>query len=62
MLTPSGCAGVLAFELHGNTLTRSVRAAATIVAAQLSQLIGGAQASEVPLPVAVEPHSELAAC
>ncbi len=62
LLIPSGCAGVLAFELHGNTLTKSVRAAATIVAAQLSQLIGGAQASEVPLPVAVEPHSELAAC
>jgi transcriptional regulator with XRE-family HTH domain len=62
LLIPSGCAGVLAFELHGNTLTKSVRAAATIVAAQLSQLIGGAQASEVPLPVAVEPHSQLAAC
>jgi transcriptional regulator with XRE-family HTH domain len=62
LLIPSGCAGVLAFELHGNTLTKSVRAAATIVAAQLSQLIGGAQASEAPLPVAVEPHSQLAAC
>jgi transcriptional regulator with XRE-family HTH domain len=48
LLTPNGCAGVLAFELHGNTLTKSVRAAAAIVAAQLSQLLGGAQPAEVP--------------
>jgi hypothetical protein len=46
LLTPTGCAGVLAFELHGNTLTRAVRAAATIIAAQLSQLLGGTQPSE----------------
>ena len=62
LLIPSGCAGVLAFELHGNTLTKSVRAAATIVAAQLSQLIGGAQASDVPLPVAVERSLATGAC
>jgi transcriptional regulator with XRE-family HTH domain len=46
LLTPTGCAGVLAFELHGNTLTKAVRAAATIIAAQLSQLLGGTQPSE----------------
>jgi transcriptional regulator with XRE-family HTH domain len=43
LLTPTGCAGVLAFELHGNTLTKALRAAATIIAAQLSQLLGGTQ-------------------
>lgn len=46
LLTPIGCVGVLAFELHGNTFTKAVRAAATIVAAQLSQLLGGTQPSE----------------
>jgi transcriptional regulator with XRE-family HTH domain len=60
LLTPSGCAGVLAFELHGNTLTKSVRAAATIVAAQLSQLIGGAPPSEVPVPALADSDARLA--
>jgi transcriptional regulator with XRE-family HTH domain len=46
LLTPTGCAGVLAFELHGNTLTKAVRAAATIIAAQLSQLLGVTQPAE----------------
>ena len=49
LLTPTGCAGVLAFELHGNALTKGVRAAATIIAAQLSQLLGVAQPSEAPV-------------
>jgi hypothetical protein len=41
MLTPAGCAGVLALELpHGREQERSVRAAATILAAVLAQLIG----------------------
>lgn len=44
LLTPTGCAGALAFELHGNALTKAVRAAATIIAAQLSQLLGGTPA------------------
>jgi transcriptional regulator with XRE-family HTH domain len=48
MLTSAGCAGVLAIELqHGSEQARSVRAAATILAALLAQLIGGAPAAEV---------------
>ena len=48
MLTPAGCAGVLAIELqHGSEETRSVRAVATIFAAQLAQLIGDVRPSEV---------------
>ena len=48
MLTPGGCAGVLAIELpHGSEQTRSVQALATIFAAQLAQLVGGAQSAEV---------------
>ena len=46
LLVPTGCAGVLAFELHGNALTKAMRAAATIIAAQLSLLLGVAQPSE----------------
>lgn len=42
LLTPGGCAGVLALELQGGgERRRSVRAAATILAALLAQLIGG---------------------
>jgi transcriptional regulator with XRE-family HTH domain len=49
LLTPAGCAGVLAIELqHGREQTIPVGAIATIVAAQLSQLIGGAQPAEAP--------------
>ena len=41
MLTPAGCAGVLATELHrGSEQAGSVRAVVTILAAQLAQLIG----------------------
>jgi transcriptional regulator with XRE-family HTH domain len=48
LLTPAGCAGVLALELqHRGEQTRSVRAAATIFAAMLAQLIGGARAADV---------------
>jgi len=50
LLVPGGCTGVLAFELNGVSPTDAVRAAATIVAAQLSQLIGAAQPSVVPVP------------
>jgi transcriptional regulator with XRE-family HTH domain len=47
MLTPGGCAGVLAIELpNGREQARSVQALATIFAAQLAQLIGGAQSAE----------------
>jgi transcriptional regulator with XRE-family HTH domain len=54
LLTPAGCAGVLAIELqHGSEQTRSVRAVVTILAAQLAQLIPGAQ------PSAVRPQAEL---
>jgi hypothetical protein len=41
LLTPTGCAGVLALELrHGGERLECVRAAATILAAQLSTLFG----------------------
>ncbi len=40
LMTPGGCAGVLAIELpHGNEQASSVRAVATIVAAMLAQLV-----------------------
>ena len=53
LLTPAGCAGVLAIELlHGNEQTISVGAIATIVAAQLSQLLGSRPA-EVQSPADV---------
>jgi hypothetical protein len=56
LLTSAGCAGVLAIELpHCSEQTRSVRAVATIVAAQLAPLIGGAQ-----LP-ALRPHDDVIA-
>jgi len=48
LLTPRGCAGVLAIELpHGSEGKSSVRAIVTIMAAQLSQLMGAAQADEM---------------
>jgi len=41
LITPAGCAGVLALELrHGGERLECVRAAATILAAQLSTLFG----------------------
>jgi hypothetical protein len=41
LLTPSGCAGVLALELHaGVEHSETVRAFATILVAQLAVLIG----------------------
>ncbi len=47
LLTPAGCAGVLAIELqHGSEQTRSTRAVATVFAAQLAQLAGGARPAE----------------
>jgi transcriptional regulator with XRE-family HTH domain len=54
LLTPAGCAGVLAIELqHGSEQTRSVQAVVTILAAQLAQLIPGVQ------PSAVRPQADL---
>jgi transcriptional regulator with XRE-family HTH domain len=48
LLTPAGCAGVLAIELRpGHEHAGSVRAAATIFAALLAQLIGGAPPAEI---------------
>ena len=42
LLTPAGCAGVLAIELpSGREQSGSVRAIATILAALLAQLVGG---------------------
>jgi hypothetical protein len=43
LLTPAGCVGVLALELeHGGDRIKSIRAAATVFAAVLALLIGGA--------------------
>jgi transcriptional regulator with XRE-family HTH domain len=48
LITPGGCAGVLAIELqHGREQRESVRALATIVAAQLARVIGTAPGAEV---------------
>jgi helix-turn-helix protein len=47
LMTPEGCAGVLAIELQqGSEHLRSVGAVATIIAAQLSVLIGYGQSAE----------------
>src|SRR5439155_20236171 len=41
LMTPSGCAGVLAIELqHGAARRESVRALTTIFAAQMARLVG----------------------
>jgi hypothetical protein len=48
LLTPAGCAGVLALELqHGGEQAASVRAVATILAALLAQLTCAAQPAEI---------------
>ena len=52
LLTPGGCAGVLAIELqHGREQSRSVCAVATIMAALLAQLVGATQSAEL------QPHA-----
>src|SRR5258705_2258560 len=44
LMTPTGCAGVLALELqHGGARSTSVRALATIFAAQMARLVGAVQ-------------------
>lgn len=54
LLTPAGCAGVLAIELQpGREQSRPVRAAVTILAALLAQLVGGATAAAPPVPTRV---------
>jgi cytoskeleton protein RodZ len=52
MMTPTGCAGVLAMELQrGGEESTSVRAVATIFAAQLAHLAAGAKPSAIrPTP------------
>jgi transcriptional regulator with XRE-family HTH domain len=62
LLTPAGCAGVLAIELeHGRAQMPSVRAAATILAAQLATLAGEpaneASGAESTADVAMDPAS-----
>ena len=48
LITPVGCTGVLAIELQrGREQRESVRALATIVAAQLARVIGTGQAADV---------------
>jgi transcriptional regulator with XRE-family HTH domain len=47
LMTPIGCAGVLAIELqHGGEQRESVRALVTIFAAQLARLVGAARPAE----------------
>lgn len=47
LMAPGGSAGVLAIELQqGRRLTKSIRAVATIFAALVAQLVGGAGASD----------------
>ena len=47
LMAPGGSAGVLAIELQqGRRLTKSIRAVATIFAALMAQLVGGAGASD----------------
>jgi hypothetical protein len=59
LLTPAGCAGVLAIELQqGSGQTRSLRAVATIFAAQLAQLIGNPPA-EVRPAAEIRPPAEV---
>lgn len=54
LLTPAGCAGVLALELQrGGEQTTSVRAIATIFAAQLAQMVGAARTAPVRPPAEV---------
>lgn len=61
LLTPAGCAGVLAMELQpGSERTTSVRAVATIFAAQLAQLVGvSGPAAARPQAEAVDPPAKL---
>jgi hypothetical protein len=48
LITPVGCAGVLAIELqYGREQRESVRVVATIIAAQLARVIGSARAGDV---------------
>jgi hypothetical protein len=47
MVTPAGCVGVLAIELqHGREQRESMRALATIFAAQLARVVGASQSAE----------------
>lgn len=59
--TPDGCGGVLALELqHGGEQTPSVRAAATILAAMLGQLVGERRTSETEVRIPALPPAPLA--
>ena len=52
LLTPDGCAGVLAIELqHGVRTSRSLCAVAVLVAAALTQLLHRSSPAERPAPV-----------
>ena len=56
LLTPQGCAGVLALELQpGVTETRSIRAVATILAAMLTQLVLRFKAADVRPQTTITP-------
>ncbi|MEO5898334.1 MAG: helix-turn-helix domain-containing protein [Vicinamibacterales bacterium] len=59
LVTPEGCAGVLALELrHGGEQVTSVRAGATIIGAMLAQLVGPARTADVQPKVEVDPTFE----
>jgi hypothetical protein len=62
LLTAEGCAGVLAIELeHGRAQMASVRAAATILAAQLAGLAGGPPRDARPSRISRSPPSRIRA-
>jgi len=59
LMTPEGCAGVLALELrHGGEQVAGVRAVATIVGAMLAQLVGPVRTAEPERKVEVDPTFE----
>jgi transcriptional regulator with XRE-family HTH domain len=59
LLRPAGCAGVLALELsHERERTNAVRAVATIFAALLAQLVGGAPGADVRQQGAMTPAAD----
>ncbi len=59
LMTPDGCAGVLALELrNGGEQATTTRGAATIMGAMLAQLVGPVRASEPEPQVEVDPTFE----
>ena len=59
LMTPEGCAGVLALELrNGGEQATTTRGAATIMGAMLAQLVGPVRAAEPEPQIEVDPTFE----